>query len=37
MCPYEPKHSGESTRLSKEVIGSLEKWELDSFLKNKNK
>ena len=37
MCPYEPKHSGKSTILSKEAIRSLEKGEIDIFLKNKNK
>ena len=37
MCPYEPKHSGKSTILSKEVIRSLEKWETDIFPQNKNK
>ena len=33
LCPYEKKHSGKCTKIRKDVLKALEKWELEE-LKN---
>lgn len=31
MCPYVDKHSGKSTKIRKDVLSSLEKWEKEEL------
>tara|TARA_B110000008_G_C16883008_1_gene529718 strand:- start:342 stop:515 length:174 start_codon:yes stop_codon:yes gene_type:complete len=38
MCPYTDKHNGTSTKVRKEIIDTLEKWEkeeLNLFISNR--